>query len=104
MFPLHRVFYCCCFFVFCCFGILLFFDFWRPIKNISEKMEIPKTAEMKNAEKMDILTRAVSTVVFTNSVFFLLCVSLSFACFAGSTIKIRASATKKNKKATHFIS
>ena len=34
-------------------------------------MEIEKTAKMKNAEKKtDILTRAVSTIVFTNSVFF----------------------------------
>ena len=44
----------------------------------------------------DTLTRAVRTVVFTNSVFFFLfCVSLNFACFAESTIKIGVSATKK---------
>ena len=33
-------------------------------------MEIPKIAKMKNAEKTDIFTRAISTVVFTNSAFF----------------------------------
>ena len=63
-------------------------------------MEIAKTAKMKNAEKKtDILTRAISTVVFTNSVFFLFCVSLNFACFAENTIKIGVpTKTKNNKK------
>ena len=51
-------------------------------------MEIAKTAKMKNAEKKtDILTRTVSTGVFTNSVFFLFCVSFNFAFFAENTIK-----------------
>ena len=45
-------------------------------------MEIEKNAKMKNAEKKDTLTRAVSTIVFTNSVFFLFCVSLNFAFLA----------------------
>ena len=54
---------------------------------------------MKNAEKKtDTLTRAVSTIVFTNSVFFLCCVSLNFAFLAENTIKIGVSAPKKNKK------
>ena len=53
---------------------------------------------MKNAEKKDILTRAVSTGVLTNSVFFLLCVSLNLACFAENTIKIGVSAKNKRKK------
>ena len=67
---------CCCFLFFLLCYLLFFFDFWKPVKNISEKMEIGKTTKMKNAEKKtDILTRAVSTVVFTNSVFF------SFLCF-----------------------
>ena len=63
-------------------------------------MEIPKTAKMKNAEKKtDILTRTVSTGVFTNSVFFIFCVSFNFALFAENTIKIGVSAKKtKNKK------
>ena len=59
-------------------------------------MEIGKTANMKNAEKKtDILTRAVSTVVFTNSVFFLFCVSFNFAFVAENTIKIGVSAKQK---------
>ena len=53
---------------------------------------------MKNAEKKDTLTRAVSTIVFTNSVFFFFGVSLNFACFAENTIKIGVSAKKQNKK------
>ena len=59
---------------------------------------------MKNAQTKDILTRAVSTGVLTNSVFFLFCVSLNFAFFAENTIKIEVSAKKrtntikKNKK------
>ena len=52
LFDLHLVFWLLLLFV-CssCFAILLFFDFWKPVKNISEKMEIGKTAKMKNAEK-----------------------------------------------------
>ena len=55
---------------------------------------------MKNAQKKDILTRAVSTGVLTNSVFFLFCDSLNFAFFAENTIKIGVSAKKKKKKNT----
>ena len=62
-------------------------------------METPKTAKIKNAEKKtDILTRTVSTGVFTNSVFFVFCVSFNFALFAENTIKIGVSAPQKNKK------
>ena len=50
-------------------------------------METPKTANMKNAKKRDILTRTVSTGVFTNSVFFLFCVSFNFGILAENTIK-----------------
>ena len=46
--------------------------------------------------KTDILTRAVSTGVFTNSVF---CVSLNFACFGENTIRIVVSA--KQTKTQH---
>ena len=53
---------------------------------------------MKNAQKKDTQTRAVSTIVCTNSVFFIFCVSLFFAFFAENTIKIGVSAKKKNKK------
>ena len=61
-------------------------------------MEIPKTAKIKNAEKTDILTRAVSTIVFTNSVFFLFLCFLQFCIFAENTIKIGVSAQQKTKK------
>ena len=41
---------CCCLFVLLwCFVICL--NFWLPIKNISQKMEIPPKNKMKNAEK-----------------------------------------------------
>ena len=58
-------------------------------------METGKTAKIKNAENKDIWTRAVSTIVFTNSVFF--CVSFNFAFFAENTIQIGVSAKQKNK-------
>ena len=60
-------------------------------------MEIEKTAKMKNAEKADVLTRAVSTVVFTNSVVFF-CVSFNFAFFAENTIKYGFQQKKQNSK------
>ena len=53
---------------------------------------------MKNAQKKDILTRAVSTGVLTNSVFFLFCVSLNFAFFAENTKNRGFSQQKKEKK------
>ena len=64
-------------------------------------MEFPKTPKMKNAEETDILTRAVSTVVFTNSVFFsFFCVSLKFAFYAENTIKWGLQPPKKQNKTT----
>ena len=53
---------------------------------------------MKNAQKKDILTRAVCTGVLTNSVFFLFCASLNFAFFAENTMQIGVSAKKKKEK------
>ena len=52
---------------------------------------------MKNAEKTDTLTRAVRTVVFTNSVFFFFCVSLNFA-FLLKTLQNRGFSQKTEKK------
>ena len=98
IFALHLVFWLLLFFCSSCFAILLFFDFWKPVKNISEKMEIGKTAKMKNAQKTDILTKAVSTVVFTNSVFVSFLCFFQFCIFAENTIKIGVSAKKKTKK------
>ena len=67
-------------------------------------MEIGKTAKMKNAEKKtDILTKAVSTVVFTNSVFVSFLCFFQFCIFAENTIKIGVSAPKKNKKKNKTI-
>ena len=87
---------CCCCFGFC-FDILLFFDFWLPIKKHLSKNGDPETKN-KNAEKKktDILTRTVSTDVFTNSVFLFLCF-FEFCIFAESTIK-----RTKNAKNTSF--
>ena len=60
-------------------------------------------------KKKDTLTRAVSTIVFTNSVFFLFLCFFKFCIFAENTIKIEVSAPKKKqknkqKKITNFIS
>ena len=85
--------YCCCvascFLLlvvlgFCCFHILLFVDFNYLSKTSLKNWKLQKN---EKCTKKDILTRAVSTGVLTNSVFFLFCVSLNFACFAESTIK-----------------
>ena len=53
---------------------------------------------MKNAEKKDTLTRAVSTIVFTNSVFFPFLCFFKFCIFAENSIKIGVSALPKKKK------
>ena len=50
-------------------------------------------------QKNGHLTKTVSTGVFTNSVFFLLCVSFNFAWFAENTTKIGVS-TKNLKLKT----
>ena len=74
------------------------------------EIEKKKQQKWKNAEKKDILTRAISTIVFTNSVFFLFCVSLNFAFLAENTIQIEVSAPPpqkkkaKKKQKTNFIS
>ena len=63
-------------------------------------MEIPKIAKMKNAEKKKkkagILTRAISTIVFTDRVFFFF--FFKFCSFAENTIKIGVSTQKKKGK------
>ena len=52
-------------------------------------------------QKKDILTRAVSTVVFTNSVYFLFLCLFKFALLAENTIQIGVSA---KTRIAHFIS
>ena len=49
-------------------------------------------------KKTDILTKAVSTIVFTNSVFVYFLCFFQFCMFAENTIKIGVSAPKKTKK------
>ena len=96
-----KMFFCFCFSACCsvwhhyityCFGfascflvvvfLFLFFALifvycliFLSIENISQKYGNSKNPKMKMQKKTDILTRAVSTFVFTNSVFF------SFLCF-----------------------
>ena len=82
VFALHLVFLLLVFFVFVAFIFCYFLNFGDLSKTSLKNMEIPKTAKIKNAEKTDILTRTVSTSVFTNSVFFVFCVSFNFAFFA----------------------
>ena len=67
------------FLVFVAFIFCIFLNFGYLSKTSLKKMEIAKNPKMKNAQKKDNLTRAVSTGVFTNRVFFLFCVSLNFA-------------------------
>ena len=85
------------------------FYFGKPNKNIFKKTEIEKTAKIKMQKKTDTLTRAVSTIVFTNSVFFSFLCFFKFCIFDENTIKIGVSApppqkkkTKKNKKINKF--
>ena len=97
VFALHLGFLILLFFVFVAFIFCYFLIFGNLSKtSLKKNMEILKTTRIKNAEK-DILTRAISTGVFTNSVFFLLCVSFNFAFLADNTIKIGVSAKNKNK-------
>ena len=48
-------------------------------------------------KKTDILTRAISTIVFTNSVVFPFLCCFNFCMFAENTIKIGVSEKVKNK-------
>ena len=76
LFALHLVFWLLLFFLFLLLSSFVLFLNFGNLSNISEEMEIGKTAKMKNAEKKtDILTGTVSTSVLTNSVFF------SLGCF-----------------------
>ena len=74
-------------FGFCCFHILLFVDFNYLSKNISEKFGNCKKNKNEKCTKKDILTRAVSTGVLTNSVFFSFLCFFKFCIFAENTIK-----------------
>ena len=85
-FPLHLVLLL--FFCFYCFGVLLFFECWLPIKNISQILGNSENLQNEKCRKTDILTRIVSTGVFTNSVPSLFCVSSNFAFFAENTMKV----------------
>ena len=88
----------CCFW-FCCFHILYVFGILATYPKTSlKKMEIAKNPKMKNAPKKDILTRAISTGVLTNSVFFSFLCFFKFCIFAENTIKIGVSAPKKRKR------
>ena len=61
-------------------------------------MEIAQNPKMKNAQKKDILTRAVSTGVLTNSVFFSFLCFFKFCIFCWKHYKIGVSAQKKKEK------
>ena len=86
-------------FWFLLFSYLVFFLILTTYQKTSLKiLEIAKKTKMKNAQKKDILTRAVSTGVLTNSVFFLFLCFFKFCSFAENTIKIGVSAPQKRKK------
>ena len=92
-FALH-IFSCCCSF-FCCFGILLFLMFGYLSKRLFSKIWKLRNPQNDKCRKTNTLTRAVSTGVLTNSVFFLL-VCLLNLCFCW-TIKIVVSSPKIQK-------
>ena len=101
IFALHLVFWLLLFFCSSCFAILLFWDFWKPVKNISEKMEIGKTAKNEKCRKkrtfwQELLAQLCSQIVSS----FLFCVSFNFAFLQKNSIKIGVSAPpqKKNLK------
>ena len=56
---------------------------------------------MKNAEKKDFLTRAISTDVLTNSVFFISWCVFKMYIFAENTRRRVVSAKNKNPK--HYL-
>ena len=70
-FDLHLVFLLLLllFFVFVIFIFCYLLILGCLSKTSLQNLEIQKTTKMENAEKMDILTRTMSTSVFTNSVF-----------------------------------
>ena len=87
LFLLCILFSSSCCFCFCCFHILQFFEFGHLSKNISEKIGYCKKPKNEKCTKKDILTRAVSTGVLTNSVFFPFLCFFKFCIFAENTIK-----------------
>ena len=75
LFALHLVFLLLLFFVLLALFFWYFLILGNQSKNISEKHGNSKQQKSKMQKKTDILTRTVSTIVFTNSVFF------CFFCF-----------------------
>ena len=73
---LLSLFLFCCFHIFCLF-FLIFGYLWKTSLKIMEIWK--KKTKMKNTGKTDILTRAISTGVFTNSV--CVCLCACFLCF-----------------------
>ena len=89
--------WCCCLFFLLCYFVV--FYFLETCQKHLWKNGNWKTAKMKNAEKQktDILTRAVSTIVFTNSVFFSFLCFFKFCMFCWKHYKNRGF-SKNNKK------
>ena len=75
------------------------FGYLSKKKTSLKNLDIAKKARNEKCRnKTDILTRAVSTGVLTNRVFFFFCGSSKFAFFAENIIKIGVSAKTGNKK------
>ena len=99
-------------FCFACFVFFfLFLVFWETKqKHLQKNGNWKNSKNIKCRKKTDTLTRAVSTIVFTNSVIFLFLCFFKFCIFAENTIKIGVSAPpppkkkqkKKNKKINKF--
>ena len=102
VFALHLVFLMLLFFVFVAFIFSYFLIFGYLSKKHLWKNENSKnTKNEKCRKKTDTLTRAVGTVVFTNSVLFSFLCFFKFRIFAEHTINKGGSAktkTKRNKK------
>ena len=88
----------CCFLVFVAFIFCIFWILATYQKTSLKKLEIAKNPKMKNAQKKDILTRAVSTGVLTNSVFFSFLRFFKFCIFCWKHYKNRGFSPKKKKQ------
>ena len=68
---LFCILFSCCFACLFLFGYFDIFWFLATYQKTSlEKLQSPKTPNMRNAEKLDVLTRTISTGVFANGVFY----------------------------------
>ena len=89
---------CCCF-LFLLLSYFAIFENWQPIKkHVWKNWILQKSQKWKMHKKKDILTKAVSTKVLTNSVFFSFLCFFKFCIFCWKHYKNRGFSQKKRKK------